>query len=711
MLLFHPSEARLNQFADGELGVGRRARVARHLLRCEHCRGSVNAIRLLARDARDLPLPSLGVSVRSRVLSSLQAGAQVIVPVADPARRAWLWPRVLQAGAGVLAVAVVLALVIEPRALRSEASSLEFEPQHPVAGSQVDVTYRATARLARHDRLRLRALYRRADDPQVRRDATREVAAWLERDADGLFRGTFSLPPGAVYGLFAVEDDSGRVVDGRGRTDWEFLAAQDRRPSYDALLQKSYEASGGDIRVALDAAVEATEVNPQRVEAWLARGVFEQLAFGDVAYDSLRAFHWDQLRRLDAELRDQSVSPVIAGSMYFYAWTWGEDRITETWQDWILRETPRTPIGSQVRAAALIMADVDAPGNALDDLERLWQETPSPHVTLPQNAFRTALHAGRVEAARVWAERWLSLEPWQRRNIAEDLLMLPSLTDYALMLLAAELESLRSSYDEGKRSLYETVREYDARSGRARREILGLMGRALLLRGDANAARTYLDSATVEGWNAGFFEDLAEARLATGDAVGSAEMLSRLTVDPARSADVTARALRLVDSTSWRGMLAQARQRMIVATLAEAQPRALEHPVELLDHHGDTHDLHDLVRGQITIVAFLWPPCVTCLDDLAALQAARHHVQSPFRVILITEERPSEEAVGRLRARGLDFPLMTDAKGQAAIALESWGTAGYFVLDPRGMVQFPNTTLEDVPRQVEALAHTPPVAF
>jgi len=711
MLLLHPRDARLNRFADGELGARPRARVARHLLHCERCRTAVTAIRELGRDARDLAVPTLRVELRSRVLSSVLAGEQVIVPIADPPPRVWRWERLVPASVGVLLVVGMLGVFLRPSTLRSEASSLAFQPEHPIAGSQVSVTYRATSRLARRNRLRLRAVYRRADDPPVVPSRTRETVASLARRPDGTFRGTFSLPPAAVYGLFAVEDDSGLVVDGRGRLGWEFLAAQPGGPTYDALLQKSYEAIGGDIRVALDAAVEATSVDPGRVEAWLARSIIEQRAFGDAASDTLRAFHMRQLRRLNDELGSQSVSPDVAGAMYFYAATWGADRIASQWRDWILREAPRSPIATELRTVSLMLAHGNAPADALDELERMWAGMPTPHVALPQNAFLLALRTGRAPDARRWAERWLEIEPWQRRVIAEDLLELPSLADEVLSMLTSESASL-TTYDDATRPLYETVSQHRAWATGTRRAVLGLMGRAALQRGDPTAASAFLDSATVEGWDAAFFEDLADARLATRDSAGSAEMLARLAVDPARAGPgTTARGLALVDASTWAEMLTRARDRMISATLAEAQPRSLDRRVELLDRDGTKRDLLDLARGQVTVAAFFWPPCTSCVDDLALLAEAQRRIPNVFRIILISAERASDDAVGRLRTLGLDAPVVTDASGQAALALDSWGTAGYFVLDQRGTIQFSNTNLADIPRQAVALVQAPPTVF
>ena len=54
-MILHPSEYRLNQFADGELSRRLRIRTAAHLEGCSRCRNTIVAIRRLGREARVLP--------------------------------------------------------------------------------------------------------------------------------------------------------------------------------------------------------------------------------------------------------------------------------------------------------------------------------------------------------------------------------------------------------------------------------------------------------------------------------------------------------------------------------------------------------------------------------------------------------------------------------------------------------------------------------
>lgn len=711
-MLVHLSDRRLNQFADGDLAPRARARAARHLRRCERCRRVVATIRAVGAEARGLVVPPLPRAIRDRVLTSISAGEEVIVPVADPVPDGWPWQRLLHIGSGALLAALVLRMLLAPSELLPEAAWLEITPPLPPPGGSVEVAYHATGPSAHLEQLTLRARYRGADDPQYGYDIPTVWAGTLTRDGGNVFRGTVQLPPDAVYAALAIEDSGGRIVDSHRPIGWELLTGRDGRPSADALLQQSYEAMGRDFGLALQAAVRATERAPERIAAWALRSALEQRTLGSAAYDSLRAAHLPRLLAMDAALSDQTVDPDVASGMYFYAMAWDAEQTGARWRRRLLEESPRSPAAVQLRTVATLMEQRKSPDRALRSLEELWAEVGARHVALPQMAFEFALDARRAEAMLVWAPRWLEMEPRRRRAIASALARTADLRSTALLWLAQEAERLQMR-DDARRPLHRPADEQRRLDRQGRREILGVMGRLLLAAGDVASARALLDSATAEEWNSALFRDLARAWLQAGDTLRAVELLADVAADPAATlGDFEGLVRSLADSATWVDHIGRARERMIAATLHEARPQEIRRSVTLTGSDGKERDLRELLGGRIGVAAFFWPRCVTCLDELQQLQALGTNAPVPVQVLLITRAAVSAQDVGRLRAHGIDLPVLFDARQHAAAAFGFWGTSAYFVLDRRGIVQFPYTNLRDVPRQLIALARAAsPVLF
>ncbi|MFB3113265.1 MAG: hypothetical protein ACE10G_14635 [Gemmatimonadales bacterium] len=113
-MIFHPTQSRLNGFADGELSKSVRVKTAGHLERCTKCRNTVGWIRRLSREANALPLPSPPAGLKDRILESLRRGERVILPVADPPRPAWPGRRVAAAFSAIVAVAIGTSLIRAP---------------------------------------------------------------------------------------------------------------------------------------------------------------------------------------------------------------------------------------------------------------------------------------------------------------------------------------------------------------------------------------------------------------------------------------------------------------------------------------------------------------------------------------------------------------------------------------------------------------------
>ncbi|MCH6547998.1 MAG: zf-HC2 domain-containing protein, partial [Gemmatimonadetes bacterium] len=146
-MILHPSESRLNRFADGELSRRLRIRTAAHLEGCSRCRNTIVAIRRLSREARVMPQPSAPAGLKDRILERLANGERVILPVADPPMPVRTGRRVAAAFAATAAAAMLFTIVRAPD-LASEASDLNWFPEQPQMGAQLDFEYRATTMFA-----------------------------------------------------------------------------------------------------------------------------------------------------------------------------------------------------------------------------------------------------------------------------------------------------------------------------------------------------------------------------------------------------------------------------------------------------------------------------------------------------------------------------------------------------------------------------------
>ena len=70
--MLHPRWKTLNVWADAEpISLEGRARVRRHLGKCQRCRSIVQNIRKMGQDYRDLPVPKPRPELKERILKLL----------------------------------------------------------------------------------------------------------------------------------------------------------------------------------------------------------------------------------------------------------------------------------------------------------------------------------------------------------------------------------------------------------------------------------------------------------------------------------------------------------------------------------------------------------------------------------------------------------------------------------------------------------------
>jgi len=708
-MLFHPTDLRLGLFADGELRPPAVRRISRHLRRCGRCRARVMDTRRLSRDARALEIPPLPTGLRQRVLRGLAAGERVIVPVADPAVPGLPWRRLLWAGAGALVVIIGGARLVLGNRLYSEASVLEFTPARPSAGAEVTVTYHASGQLASEAALRLRVQYREPGDRGER--AVRPIAAVpLLHRSGRTYEAHVRLPEGAVYAAFAVEDEAGAVVDLGGTMGWELLVHAGGRPSYDALHQRIEAATGRDMGEALETAIEATRLYAGSVEAWATRGALEAEAYGPAVYDSLRAAHAQQVRAFDQQLSPASVSADVMRAIYLYATAWNVADVAERWRERVLREAPRSAVAAQIKTIAILREPTNDARERLRRLDSLYDAVNSAPALLSARAFELAYEMKDPDASLRWARRVIAVEPGERMTMAHELLTFSALRDTVLAWVEGEIERLEVP-DDRQRPLFWSRPRYQRSVGSARLDLLGLKGQALLALGHTLAALAYLDSAVTEGWNTARFQAAAAARLAAADTLGAARLLARIAVDPAaRDEDADRVGRRLLGAPMWTTEKERARSDMLRETRHEAEPRGLFDAIRVTQRSGDTVDLRETLTGHVTVVAFWYPPCRSCLPGLEELRDLVAELPGAPRLAIVSRRalEPADWLV--LDDARLAPALLVDGEGEAMQAFRVWATGGLFVVDQRGVIQYHDVSMSEVPRCVRALVPTQTVA-
>jgi hypothetical protein len=708
-MLLHPTDLRLGLFADGELRPPAVRRISRHLQRCGRCRARVMDTRRLSREAAALNIPPLPPGLRQRVLYGLAVGERVIVPVADPPVPVWPWRRLGWAGIGILVIIGGVRLVLGNR-LYSEASVLEFTPARPLAGDEITVTYHASGQLGSEAALRLRAQYRESGD-RGERDVRPITTAPLHRRSNRTYEARVRLPAGVVYAAFAVEDEAGAVVDHGGTMGWDLLVHAGGRPSYEALRQRVEAAMGRDLGEALEAAIETTRLYPDRVEAWSMRSTLESEAYGPDAYDSLHAVHAQRLYEFDERIGRAPASADVMGAMYVYATVWNVADVAERWRARTLREAPRSAIAAQIKTIAILRKLTDNPRERLRLLDSLYDAVNTAPVLLSTRAFALASEMNDPDASLGWARRVIAVEPRERVSMARQLLSFPSLRDTVLAWVDGEIAHLGAP-DDGRRPLSWSRPRFLRDVGNARLDLLGLRGQILLRRGDTLAALAYLDSAVAEGWDIARFRAAAVARLAAADTLGAARLLARIAVDPAARDEDAARAgRRLVGASVWAAERERALSDMLRETRREAEPRGLFDAIGVTGRSGDTVDLRGTFPGHVTVVAFWTPPCRGCLADLAELRDLLAGQPGAPELVIVSRRllAPADWAV--LDDAGLAPIVSVDGDNEALRAFGVRATSRVFVVDQRGVIQYLDVSLSEVPRCIMTLVPTQDVVM
>ncbi len=713
-MILHPTQSRLNGFADGELSKRLRVKTAAHLERCSKCRNTVGWLRRLSREANALPLPTPPPELRERILESLRRGDRVILPVADPPRPTWPSRRVAAGFSAIVAVAIGASLIRAPE-LASEASELRFYPEHPQQGDEIAIEYHGTSMFAGEDSLMLRAVYRTADDGSTwHEDLPVLRVATLTEQGEGVYTATLWLPEDVVYALFAVEDDRGSRVDSRGRALWELLVYDDDKPDRDALMQKTYDLQRRNWELALETAQQATELYSNHPVPWFTLSSLQQLLYGSAGLPrELLSPHRARFAQLERVLaQNHTLSGADLGGMYGYAVTLGDDVAAARWRERLLREAPEHDLAltvsvSEVRKAA----STDPPSTTLAKLEGLWPTHPSHHRRpLASYAFDVALESGDPGATARWLDRYAEFQPSDLDAALTRLALNPTVRELGVSRLRLFLGRLESS-DDSERALFHT-KEEQRRNDRRRRQVLaGTIGVALFEGSNVSAGLEYLDAAVGDGWNVELFSQAAEIKQKLGETASAFELWAQVAVDPWTSqsaADsLSTVASEAVGPDRWSRMLRSARD-MMAGWFVEAASDLSFVPAhaQLAGSDGSLHTIGEIMDGRVSVFAFWSRKSYWAVEDLETLEQVAGLVEElGGRVITVVDEAWSDGLQQFLQTRHLSFPTYYDAGSEAGSAFGVWATPTYFVADGSGRIWFANGEVGELPNQVAALRH------
>ncbi|HEV7586936.1 MAG TPA: TlpA disulfide reductase family protein [Longimicrobium sp.] len=697
MTLLHPRLRTLDRYADAA-GQGD-PRLAAHLLRCARCRRAVDHVRALRDAARSAPVPPPAADALERILARRAAGDRVILPVAAVRGRANLPRRGALAAAAVALLVVSAALLLRPHELEAGRSELMLAPANPRPGQTVRVEYRPGARLEHESVVVLRAQERVADAGQV--DGARVVAR-LVRGRSGTFTGSFRLPDPVVFARFAVEDTAHGRVD--ANPAWNAVVADAAgRPSLEGLTEQYQALSRIDMLAARRAAERAVSLYPDAPGAWLRLFWASASLAPQAQADSLRRVHRLQVRRLAALSRPGSHD---LAELVFYASAVDDSAQAAAARARLLARDSTSADAFQQRVIVVLGRHGGHHARELAELERLWGQGGGVSRQLLFTGVQVARAGNDPAAVLRWGDRMSAALPYTAAYATRSALAYPQIRAEAMERVRRLVRRFLAPRDDD-RPLEMAAPEFRAMYRGAAASFLGELGKALAAEGRMAAARDTLELAIADSWDPELFRSVAQARLALGDTAGAVAASARVAADPGTAAaygdSVLARFGSRVARGDWRAQVAAARLRMRAQVMARAVDRRVRGPVRVADASGVLHDL-DPASRKPTLVVFWSRFCPAALAQLGPLQELSGRLRrGGTRVVTISFDEPSPEALAFLASHHYTFPVVYDVDRSAQRAFDNAATPRFQVLDRAGRIRFESYAIDDVLRQVTVL--------
>jgi len=527
-----------------------------------------------------------------------------------------------------------------------------------------------------------------------------EVAV-LERGADGVARGSFTLPPEAVYAGFAVETPDALRTDTRQGRFWELLVhGEDERPLIEALEQRFNDQMGRDMGEVHETARAMVREYPNAPLTWT---VLQAAEIWDGVADDQGARAARDLARLvelDHHLWKKPVLPASdVGYMHWYAQGSGE--IAERWRDRLLSGHPSHFLALQERIRELRRDHASDPQSFLAALEHLW-EIAADHEArerVVNPGIQFARQAGDPDLLLRWADRLAETD------LAAAVQAATTLDEGIRRLRSLIPEVARGAHSD--RALGQTAAEHEESVAARVAGLRASLGRALAASGRIDEALVELEAAASVGWSVARLRSLAEARLAAGDSEGALAAFAAVAADPGTS-EATADSLRTAAGMSddaWAAEVERASRVMLERTLADARADDVGSPSGRL-RHGGVAELRELLGPEATVVVFWSRYCGPSMEAMPGIESvARDLAASGVPLLAVTRDAP-DGAEEYLEATGLDLTVLFDVDGELGRALNNWGTPQYYVLDGAGRLRFV-TSLDALVRQTRALHGSP----
>jgi hypothetical protein len=589
----------------------------------------------------------------------------------------------------------------------ASGGALVLQPERAAADARLEATYRPTGMLADEPRLHLRARLRTPEDDSYNDGMGSRTVAVLDRQSDGTFRGRFRIPSDVVYAALAIENPSATRTDTREGRFWELLVhGDDGRPLLAALRQRFDDHMGRDRLAVLETARDMARLYPHNPSVWSTLRAAEGWVLGDQDAETRLAAHRERLMELDGKLAgERSLAPDYVGYMYWYALVLREEEVAERWRARLLDEHPGHFFAIQERVNRVSQEYRDDPATAFTELESLWP------VALDGEARERVVGQGVATARRLedtgavlrWATRWVELDPRAEARVANILASNEPTREEGIQRLRGVIASTEAAADE-RRPLGATLAEHRESAARAAATHRADLGRSLLAAGRVEEGIQALEAATAHGWDTRRYRELGDAYRSSSNRERAIGAFAAVAADPGTTA-ATADSLRhvvAVGPDDWRRAVDRARAEMVERTLRAARAESLA-PASVTTRDGKPVPLLEILGDEATVIVVWSRYCGfshQAMPGIAALGARLRDIGVP---LLAITRNPPAEAEEYLREGGWEIAVLYDTAGEAARALNSWGTPQYFVVDGSGRLRYAFSSLEALPRQVAAL--------
>jgi hypothetical protein len=700
--VFHPSFDALEEFVARHASPAARRRVANHVSSCQRCQTTVRELRELRRRETEAPSPSIDKNLLGRIQTAAASGIHVILPtstITRPARRSWH-----AYGAIAVAACLLLLFLVPVRQSQLEAALTVGEltlSQRATAPVSVHAHYRAATSFESADSVLLRAVTydARSFTPNP------EVSYILRRQSNGTFAADFSLPRDAVLARFAIASPDGKHVDDNSARAWEFIPLDSMaRPLLHGLLVQNVIHSFDDWERAFAASQAMFRYYPEQPEA-LRTVIAETIQLrGAAAADSIVQAFRPRVDALQNKLMARPADATLIWQMAMLSAQVGDTAMARRWTERSTREYPRDAGTVQLRDFAIFAAPM-SPSQRLRALDALFDEHGGAAPQLAYDAFTLAKDLGDSTTLMRWGAR-LMQHPRSDIVVANAYIRVPSLRAVGEQLLRASLaKSPAVPLLDWRVAVRTPTADMQVRGDQY---TLIALGRALLDDHQNLAALDTLRRAAAIAWDLSAIELLGRAELATGNGSRAAEAYAWVLAD-SRTTESRADSLRglvanAVSARAFDSLSAAGRAVLRELTAQTTFHRSFVGGARFSEAGGARRTIKGTTGEGLAVVAFISRHCAPALADLPSLQRLSDQMATlGIPVIVLLEEKPTNDATEALARRGYHGPVFFDDRAEVARGMRQVGTPSYFVVEGGASIRAQSIRAEDLIPVVDAL--------